>query len=498
MSLAVKMTGISKRFGEVQALDSVDLSVESGTLHALVGENGAGKSTLMKVLYGALQPDSGEVQVEGQRVDIKSSAQAIALGIGMVSQHYGIIPELSCLQNLILGAEGGPVIQLAAARDRAQELAAKMGFSFDWDSDAADLTPAGAQKLEILKLLWRNSRIMILDEPTAMLSPLDGEALFASLRQLVDGGSTVILVTHRLPEVFDYCQEVTVLRGGKLVATKSVTSTNPAELAELIIGKRLEPAESHAETPGDVIFEASELSVKGYRGDLALKSINLKIRSGEVVGIAGVDGSGQRELLHAIAGTVGFVGGSAKLFGRDLTEISAQQRLDAGLRIIPEDRLGEGVIEEWSLVENCALGLQRQFPFSRSGIVLEGDRRTAAGVIADRFQTKRGSLDEPIASLSGGNQQRFVAGRALFGKPRLILAFQPARGLDLAATREVYEAIREKCREGAAALVVSYDLDELLDYCDRIVVLNRGVLSEPGAGNERNPEVIGRLMVGAE
>jgi ABC-type uncharacterized transport system ATPase subunit len=493
LSFAVDMAGISKRFGTVQALESVDLAVQSGTIHAVVGENGAGKTTLMKVLYGALQPDAGSVKIDGAEVDLKSSAQAIDLGIGMVSQHYGIIPGLTCLQNLMLGAEGSAILRLGDAKDRAKTLAEKMGFQFDWDRDAADLSPAGAQKLEILKLLWRNSRIMILDEPTAMLSPIDGEALFGSLAQLVSEGNTVILVTHRLPEVFNHCAAVTVLRGGKLVASMPVAQTNPPELAELIVGKRLDTPAKHQASAGAPILVAKNLEVKGYRGDLAVKSANFEIRSGEVVGIAGVDGSGQRELVHALIGTAPWTG-EVQVEGASLHGLD---RSRAGVRIIPEDRHAEAVIEDWPLTENASLGLQRQVPFATGAMIQEGPRLRAASEIASRFRTKLGALNDPISSLSGGNQQRFVAGRALYGEPKLLLAFQPARGLDLAATQEVYEGIHAMCDQGAAALVVSFDLDELLEHCDRILVMYHGQVLSPPPGQEMDGEAIGRMMVGA-
>jgi len=491
------MTGISKRFGSVQALSDVNLSVASGTIHALVGENGAGKTTLMKILYGAYQADSGQIEIDGQSVSFHSSAEAIETGIGMVSQHYGIIPELTCLQNLILGAEGGALIDLGRARARAQALAEKMGFRFDWDRDAVELSPAGAQKLEILKLLWRNSRIMILDEPTAMLTPADGEALFGSLTQLANAGATVILVTHRMPEVFSHCSDVTVLRGGKLIASVPVAQTNPAQLSEWIVGKKLDKPAPHQPDPGEAVLVVENLSVKGYRGDLAVKEATFAVSSGEVVGIAGVDGSGQRELFHALLGTEPIFDGRAQFLGKPLDSLSGAQRLESGMRAIPEDRHTEAVIEEWSLEENSGLGLQRIAPFARRSAIDESGRRSAATAIAERFATKHAGLYQPIGNLSGGNQQRFVAARALFGDPKLILAYQPARGLDLAATQEVFEGIRAQCDAGAGALVVSYDLDELLEYCDRVLVMNRGEMFTPSPGDELDGDAIGRLMVGA-
>jgi simple sugar transport system ATP-binding protein len=486
------MAGISKRFGEVQALYSVELQVKQGTIHAVVGVNGAGKTTLMGVLYGSIQPDEGALELDGTPVRFSNSKHAIEAGIGMVSQHYGIIPELTCLQNLMLGAEGGGIIHPRAAVKRADELAQKMGFRFDWHRDAEGLGPTGAQKLEILKLLWRNARIMILDEPTAMLSPADGDALFASLKQLARSGSTVILVTHRLPEVLEHCDTVTVLREGKRVAEMDVSATNGGELARLIVGGEVAVMNEATRTLGEEVLSLNAVSARGHRGDEALKDVSLRVRSGEIVGIAGVDGSGQRELFRIIAGLLRPSSGEVLLPGQTLAE-----RIASGLRIIPEDRHLEGVIEDWSLEENAALGMQRLPPFARGTSVDARGRRRAAEVIANRFRTRHGGLSMPIRSLSGGNQQRFVAARALFLQPKLVLAFQPARGLDLNSTTHVYEGIREACSKGAGAIVVSPDLDELLNYCDRLVVINGGRLLEPPARERLDRDAIGRLMVGA-
>lgn len=499
MTEAVRMTGISKRYGDVQALDAVDLVVEKGTLHAVVGENGAGKTTLMRALYGAMIPDSGSIEVDSKPMKFRRSSEAIDAGIGMVSQHYGIIPDLNCLQNLMLGAEGGPVMNLRDAAARADQLAAQMGFSFDWRKDAATLSPAGAQKLEILKLLWRNARIMILDEPTAMLSPQDGDALFGSLRQLVDEGATVILVTHRLPEVMDHCKRVTVLRAGKKVADRDVTDTHPAELARLIVGGDvIESQPRDYEIGTKRVLSVNGLAVKGYRGDLALSEVSFDVREGELVGIAGVDGSGQRELFRALVGVARPVQGTIALDEADATRASTADRLERGLRLIAEDRHAEAVIEDWSLEENAALGLQRKAPFAAKGSVVTAARREEALAMAGKFKTKYGKIADEMASLSGGNQQRFVAARALSQDPRLVLAFQPARGLDLNATQSVYKGIRDACRAGAGALVVSFDLDELLEHCDRILVMNRGRMYVPEPGQERDRNAIGCLMVGAQ
>ncbi len=497
-AFAVEMKGVSKRYGAVQALDDVSIHVAAGGIHALIGENGAGKTTLMRALYGAMRADAGAMFLDGVEVRFPRSSDAIAAGVGMVSQHYSIIPELTCLQNLMLGAEPSQVLDTRANTVRAEELAARMGFAFDWDAPAQGLSPGSAQKLEILKLLWRRSRIMILDEPTAMLSPADGEALFASLGQLARDGATIVLVTHRLPEVLEHCVDVTVLRGGKNVADRRVADTNAAELAELIVGHALEPAGVvQAARAGATVLEMHDVVVRGARGEDALKGVDLELREGELVGIAGVDGSGQRELMHALAGVLPTQRGEMRLDGTDLGPMDAQARLAAGVRLIPEDRHTEGVIEEWSLEENAALGLQRLAPIAHGAWIDRGARRALAGSVAERFNTRHGGLHQPIASLSGGNQQRFVAARALALRPRLVLAFQPARGLDIDGTRQVYDALREQCRAGGAAVVVSFDLDELLENCDRIVVMNGGELLSPEADETRDRAAIGRLMVGA-
>lgn len=497
-ALAVEMKGVSKRYGTVQALDDVSIEVSPGGIHAIVGENGAGKTTLMRALYGAMRPDAGTIYLNGQEVRFPRSSDAIAAGVGMVSQHYSIIPELTCLQNLMLGAEPSLVFDHRSNATRADELAARMGFRFDWDASAEGLSPGAAQKLEILKLLWRKSKFMILDEPTAMLSPADGDALFESLGQLASDGATILLVTHRLPEVLDHCVDVTVLRGGKKVADRRVADTNASELAELIVGHAVEAsAPSDAPRSGARVLEMRDVVVRGARGDDALKGVALDLAEGELVGIAGVDGSGQRELMHALAGVLPLRGGTVRLDGADVAGMDAQARLAAGIRLIPEDRHAEGVIEDWSLEENVALGLQRLEPLARGPWIDRSERHALAVKVADRFKTRHGGLKQPMSSLSGGNQQRFVAARALALRPRLVLAFQPARGLDIDGTRQVYDALREQCRAGSAAVVVSFDLDELLEHCDRVVVMNGGFLTVPAEAEGKDRGAIGRLMVGA-
>ncbi|MGE0000500.1 MAG: ABC transporter ATP-binding protein [Fimbriimonadaceae bacterium] len=491
--MKVELRDITVRFDEVVALDGVSFQADEGKIHALVGENGAGKTTLMRVLYGAQRAEAGTIHVGGAQAMFRNSAEAISAGIGMVSQHYSVIPELTCLENLILGAEPGWKVHRSAATQRAKELAAKMGYSFDWNRKADRLGPAGSQKLEILKLLWRDSKIMILDEPTAMLSPADSAALFESLRSLAEQGVTVVVVTHRLPEVLQHCDRVTVLRAGKAVAARSTEGLDAANLAELIVGSHVETGSRGAFEPGPPLLEVSGLRARGYRGDWAVDGADLTVAEGEVVGLAGVDGNGQRELFHALIGSIPSEG-RVSLQGADWSSRGTAGRIADGLRVVPEDRHAEGIVDHWSLVENAVLGLQRRDGPSRGPWLDREEALILAGRVAERFSTRHGGLANPIASLSGGNQQRFVAARALELGPKLLLAFQPSRGLDIRGTEDVFAAIRAECRAGAAALVASFDLDELLEQCDRIVVMSRGKISVPPPGAEMDRGAIGKLM----
>jgi len=497
MSFAVEMTGITHTFGSFVALEDVDLSVRAGSIHAIVGENGAGKTTLMRILFGALTPTRGQITLRGKPIQLRSAADGIAQGIGMVSQHYSIIPELTCLENLMLGAEPGMWIDLDAATHRAEMLAQRMNFHFRWERPASELSPASAQKLEILKLLWREASVMILDEPTAMLSPTDADQLYSSLQDLAREGATIIVVTHRLQEVMEFAEDVTILRGGRLISGQSVARSTIEDIAEGIVGHSLTETRKGETTTGAARVTVRDLTVLGDRGHEALKRISFQVAAGEVVGIAGVDGNGQRELFQALIGRIAPLRGTIEFDGEDVGHQPPAQRIAAGLRLIPEDRLTEGVIESWSLAENAALGLQRLPPLAKGPWTVPGARAETADRITDRFQTKFTSFDQLMGSLSGGNQQRFVAGRALELNPQIILAFQPTRGLDIHGTSQVYEALRQHARAGGAVLVVSFDLDELLEQCDRIIVLNGGDLREPSLDAAMDRQAIGALMVGA-
>lgn len=494
MTQAVRAVGITKSFDGVAALSDVHLSVNKGTLHAIVGENGAGKTTLMRVLYGAITPDKGTFDVMGRTANFRSPNDAIQAGVGMVSQHYAIIPELTCLENLILGTEPGPILKKTDLKARAEALAQQMGYAIDWQAKAHTLGPAGSQRLEILRLLWRKAELMILDEPTAMLSIQESEALYQSLLGLVDQGRTVIVVTHRIADVLQYASAVTVLRGGVFVHEGSTADLKATELAALIVGRSVEVnSPKPCEIRPEIALEVTGLTVAQNKIE-KVKNASLKLHSGEIIAVAGVDGSGQRELVQAILGTMKPVGGSLKWYGEGLDNVPTGKRLAKGMTLIAEDRHHEAVVESWSLVENARIGLQRG-PLWRD--FLTGKSENIAERVAKRFETKFGAINDPLGSLSGGNQQRFVAGRALEGPPRLILAFQPARGLDILATQRIYQELYTMAKNGAAVLVVIFDLDELLEYFSEVVVMFDGHLSQKLRPEERTRERIGQMMVGA-
>lgn len=495
--LAVEMTGIVVRFGSFTALHGVDLRVRPQTIHALVGENGTGKTTLMRVLYGAQRAAEGEVSLFGQRVSFRSQSEGIAAGVGMVSQHYSIIPELTCLQNLMLGAEPGTIIAQGPAQSKADRLAEQMGFSFPWHQPAEGIGPAQAQKLEILKLLWREAKILILDEPTAMLSPADSDLLYEKLKQLTRAGATVIVVTHRLAEVMEHADDVTVIREGRIAGHRLVAETNPAELTELIVGRPLPPSEREDPSLGPVRLALSGVRVKGKRGDEAVRGVDLEVRAGEVVGLAGVDGNGQTELIRAIAGLLPVDSGRIQLDGQDVTGLKTAARIRAGLRLIPEDRLHEAVIEDWSIEENAVLGLHHLPHLREGGKVRTDVKRSIADLSTQMFPTRFQSVRQRFGALSGGNQQKIVNARALAHEPGVILAFAPTRGIDINVTQLTYQKLREVARGGAAVLVVAFDLDELLAHCDRIVVIHSGEVAEPQPELARDRNAIGALMIGA-
>ncbi len=510
------MLNIRKVFpGGVVANDDVSLAVQADTIHAVIGENGAGKTTLMNILYGRYQPDAGRICVEGQEVRIQSPAHAISLGIGMVTQHTTMIPALTALENVILGAEptAGGYIQTADGLRRVREVAKRLEVDLDWRARAGSLSVAALQKAEIVKALYRGARILVLDEPSATLAPQEAEALFAVLHSLVDSGATVLLVTHKLREVMAHCDQVTVMRGGHRVADRAVSETYPEELRLLMLGQgttirgvsmdrapaptpiQAMPWDERARFAPVPTLEMAGVTVLNARRAPAIHSVSLNVQPGEVLGIAGVDGSGQKELAEAVVGLRSVQSGRITLQGEDITNLTVGERLHQGIAYIPEDRHREGLVLDFSIAENMLLGREHDSEFG-GGRVLNLTRVHALGGTAVRdHRIRAGGGDVKAGTLSGGNQQKVVIARALASEPRLLVAVQPTRGLDVEATRFVYESLRRGTANGLSILLFSLDLDEIFELSDRIAVMYNGQLAGILPRIEATQEAVGRLMV---
>jgi general nucleoside transport system ATP-binding protein len=494
--------GVTRRFGAVTANDDVTLSVAPGTIHALVGENGAGKTTLMRILHGMDRPDAGTVVVDDQPVRFGSPADAARRRIGMVHQELMLVPELTLLENLVLGREPmrGGRIDWEVARAAAGELATSSGLELEWDMPAAAASVVVRQRLEILRLLYREADVLILDEPTAVLAPPQVADLLRVLRLLRDGGRTVIFISHKLREVLDLADVVTVLRGGKITGTSAAGETDEAELVQLMVGEPVAAVRVDAEAaaPGDTVLEVRDLHARDDGGRERLGGVDLEVRAGEIVGVAGVAGNGQDELIECVVGLRRPSAGAVLLGGADVTRASVAERRRRGLAFIPADRRREGVAVESSVLDNAIAGAQRQPELTREGWFRRGARRRRADGIVAGYEVRCGGLDAPAASLSGGNQQKLVLGRELAGEPRLVIAAQPTRGVDVKGAAYIREQLLALRRAGAAVLVVSEELDELAALSDRVAVLADGRVAGEVRGPVEDFGEIGRLMTARE
>ncbi len=504
---AIRMTGIEKSFGAVRANRGASLKVTPGEIHALVGENGAGKSTLMRILGGLMKPDAGYVEVSGRDVTGWSTGEAIAAGIGIVHQHFMLVPTLTVAENLVLGCEPkkrGIVLNYQRAADDARRLSNETGLVIAPDRLVSDLSVGEAQRVEILKVLFRGARILVLDEPTAVLSPPEVRELWAVLRRLRDKGDTIVLITHRLDEVVDLSDTITVMRAGQTVARIKTSETTPSEIARLMVGrevslaagKRVQPASRPTGPQSDLGLEVRNLSVVGPRGIRVIGGVSFSVKPGEILGIAGVEGNGQTELVETLAGLRSVFAGDILLDGIDITRRSVAQRHDAGLSHIPEDRHRRGLILEYSVANNLILGVQKYF--SRHGII-------------DRTQVMENALREitsfdirppnPVLAaraLSGGNQQKVVVAREMGREFTVLLASQPTRGVDVGAIEFIHQQVLDARAQGKAILLVSAELNEVLALSDRVAVMYRGTFAIVLPASEASEEVLGEYMIGAK
>ncbi len=501
--LAVELRGITKRFPGVVANYDVDLRVQPGTIHAIVGENGAGKSTLMKTLYGMQQPDEGSIHVHGNEHRFKSPTEAIAAGIGMVHQHFKLADNLTVLENIILGDEPvgrGGKLRLADARRRISELAASLGTTFDLDRPVSSLGVGQRQRVEILKVLYRGARILILDEPTAVLVPQEVEELFAILKCLVAEGSTIIFISHKLDEVLEFSDEITVIRQGTTVAHTTPTETNRRRLAELMVGNDLpDPSGRDSSIGSDVRLSLSEVTVEDpSRGKRAVSEVSFNVHSAEIVGVAGVEGNGQLELCEAILGLAPMSHGRIELEGHDITQTSTRDRVEGGLSYVPFDRHREGLLLDAPLWENTFLGREFNSDLVNGPFIARRKIEADSRAIIERFGVRTPSEQVAAFALSGGNQQKLVVGREMSSNPRVLLAAHPTRGVDVGAQAAIWDELRAARDSGLAVLLVSADLEELIGLSDRILVMFEGHITAELDPRTVTPEKLGTFMTGGK
>ncbi len=496
---SVEMIGIVKRFPGVLANDHVDFDVHSGEVHALLGENGAGKSTLMKVLYGLYQPEAGEIRVNGEPVQIKSPLDAIALGIGMIHQHFMLVESLTVAENVALGLPSSrePLTDLDVVSRRIGQLSEEYGLYVEPDAYIWQLSVGQRQRVEIIKALYRGADLLILDEPTAVLTPQEVDEFLAIIRQMVAGGHAVIFISHKLHEVLAVSDRVTVLRDGRKIGTVPTREATKAALARMMVGREvnLRPERGVVEQ-GEVRLRVQNLHARSDRGTMALRGVDLNVHAGEILGLAGVSGNGQRELAEVITGLRPCTEGEVYLEGEPITHLSPGEITERGLAYIPEERMRDGMIGEFTVAENLVLREHHRPPFSRHALLNLQAIAEHADTLIRRFQIKTPSRDTPAKSLSGGNIQKMILAREIAREPRVLVAAQPTRGLDIGATEYVHSQLLAQRRQGTAILLISEDLDEILALSDRIAVIYEGRIMGIVPREEATPESLGLLMAG--
>ncbi len=498
---ALELRGIDKRFGTVHANRSVNLAVAAGSIHGLIGENGAGKSTLMNIAYGVQRADAGEIWVHGRRVEVPAPHAAIAAGIGMVHQHFMLVENFSVLENVVLGAEGGARLApgLELAKRTLEQLARDYALDVPLGVPVGELPVGGQQRVEILKALYRGAEILILDEPTAVLTPQETGAFFRMLRRLRDEGKAVVLVTHKLREIMAVTDRVTVMRQGAVVGEVATAETAPRELAEKMVGRPvLLRVEKEARTPGGPRLGVRDLEVRDARGVIRVRGVSFDLQAGEIVGIAGVSGNGQSELLEALAGIRPPSRGTILLGGRDVTAGDARARRALGLAHVPEDRLRLGVVASFSAEDNAILGYQDREPYQRHGFLRRGAIRRACATKMAAHDVRPPLPSLPITAFSGGNQQKLVLAREIDASPQVLLVGQPTRGVDIGAIEFIHRNLVALRDAGCALLVVSVELEEILALADRILVMHAGEIVGEVVPGQATEQQLGLMMAGVK
>lgn len=502
MEYAVEMLNIRKEFPGIVANDNVTLRLKKGEVHALLGENGAGKSTLMGMLFGMYQPDRGTIKINGKEVKITNPNVANELGIGMVHQHFKLVENFTVTENIILGCEPrkGLVVDIKNAAKKVEELSKKYGLNVEPYAKIEDISVGMQQRVEILKMLYKNADILILDEPTAVLTPQEIIDLMKIIKNLVKIGKSIIIITHKLKEIKEVADECTVIRRGKYIGTVNVKETSEEEMAKMMVGREVNfKVKKEEKVPGETVLEIKNLFVKNNKKVLGLKDFTLDVKSGEIFGVAGVEGNGQSELVEAITGLRKAESGSIIYKGEDITNEKIKTRINKGIAHIPEDRHKRGLVLDYSLEENMIIEVYDKEPFSKNGILNKESIRNYAKNIIDEFDVRSG--EGPISksrTLSGGNQQKAIIGREVELNPELLIAVQPTRGLDVGSIEYIHKRLVEQRDKGKAVLLVSLELDEVLNVSDRIAIVNGGELIGIVKANETNENEIGLMMAGVK
>ncbi len=500
MTSILELRGITKRFPGVLANDHIDLTLNQGEIHALLGENGAGKSTLMNVLYGLYHPDEGEILIKGSPVKITGPSDAIAQGIGMVHQHFMLIPVFTVTENVMLGDESvknGVVLDRKLVRERIRDLSVKYGLEVNPDLYIKDLSVGIQQRVEIIKLLYRKASILILDEPTAVLTPQEADDLFVVLRNLKAQGNSIIFITHKLREVLDLADRITVLRLGRVVGTADPKNTNSAELARLMVGRSVilsvdkEPAK-----PKEPVLQVEDLFVRDERQNIAVEGVSFEVHAGEVLGIAGVQGHGQSELAQGLTGLRSVESGKVTIRGKNTTNATPRQLFELEVAHVPEDRQQDGLVLSFPVEDNIILNEYYRPPFAK-GIVMNREAiEKAAQERVKEYDVRTPSIYVPARNLSGGNQQKVIIAREFTGSVKLLIASQPTRGLDVGSIEYIHSRIIAKRDEGAAVLLISNELDEIMSLSDRIAVMYKGKIIDVVDAEDTTKEALGLLMAG--
>lgn len=502
MAPVLELRGITKRFPGVIANDHIDLKLEQGEIHALLGENGAGKTTLMNILYGLYTPDEGEIIVKGKPLVPKSPSDAIAAGIGMVHQHFMLVPVFTVTENVMLGDEyvtRSGLLDRKRAAARIREISDQYNLFVDPDAYIKN-TPVGIQqRVEIIKLLFRNADILIMDEPTAVLTPQEANELFKIMGNLSRMGKSIIFITHKLREVLEFSDRITVIRGGKVMGTTTPVEANQNMLASMMVGRDIElDVNKQPASPGEVILNVQDLQVVDARNHIVVKGINFDVHAGEILGVAGVQGNGQTELVRTVTGLMHPVSGKVTLLGQDISNASPQQIIELGTAHIPEDRQKDGLVLPYPISDNLILNTFYKPPFARRGILQEDPIDNNATDLVKNFDIRTPSIDTPVGTLSGGNQQKVIVAREFSRPIKLLVASQPTRGLDVGSIEYIHHRLVEKRDEGCAVLLVSTELDEIMQLADRIAVIFAGKIIKILPAKGTSKEEVGLLMAGID